>query len=80
MGVYTKEKNKTGSTSVHIVQKINGRQDYVKTVGYANDIVFYTVDGFHYFYRLPASQKEASIISVREEQQKTLLNAFDIIY
>jgi transposase len=32
-----KKKNKTGSTSVHIVQKINGRQIHVKAVGYTND-------------------------------------------
>jgi len=32
-----RKKNKTGSTSVHIVQKINGKQVHVKTVGFTND-------------------------------------------
>lgn len=32
-----RKKNKTGSISVHIVQKINGRQVHVKTVGHTTD-------------------------------------------
>jgi transposase len=32
-----KRKNRTGSTSIHIVQKINGRQVHVKTIGYTTD-------------------------------------------
>ena len=32
-----RKKNRTGSTSVHIVQKINGRQVHVKAIGYSAD-------------------------------------------
>lgn len=32
-----KKKNKAGSTSVHIVQKVNGKQVHIKSVGHSND-------------------------------------------
>jgi len=36
--VYTRrKKNKTGSTSIHLVQKINGKQVHLKTLGFACD-------------------------------------------
>jgi len=34
-----KKKNRTGTISVHIIQKINGKQVHVKTIGYTSNPV-----------------------------------------